>query len=510
MEKLNFYVLWSLRDTPRQFISKSNREHFQVHIPLPLPKQLVIFGLGKWKHSEATISAEVVVSDEAKAQKIGTLSRLSRRLPARHIWEGMLAMLSSILTRMNPLSPLWEMNPKFGPRMSAEYPFYGIIPFAKLNRKASGHEAFAKSFEDVDSTAVDMSHASSHEKLRLSRVNSQEEKTTWIKDCRDVRPAKRWRHTMCLSDPVTAILMGGETTDQNHCEDSMWKLEIDNDLWFPMNSSTSGPSPPCARGHSATYDPDSKAVFVYGGLREDQGYSDMYILDTLTWKWKLVTAKGKIPSLACHSATFYKKELFIFGGVQPGHYPEDIMCCNSLYIFNPEFEIWYQPIIEGNRPLRRFGHSATLLSDNLIIFGGQRATVYLNDLHILDLGFMEYRAVECENPPPLPRGFHAALPVSANRMLVSGGCSATGALQDVHIFDMDTRMWSSVASPLLCSRPRAGHSIINLGNSILSDAEKQGEHGKTQCTVLVFGGSDCSGTFYNDTIKCRVDIPANE
>lgn len=31
--------------------------------------------------------------------------------------------------------------------------------------------------------------------------------------------------------------------------------------------------------------------------------------------------------------------------------------------------------------------------------------------------------------------FHAALPVSVNRILVSGGCSAIGALQDVHIFN---------------------------------------------------------------------------
>lgn len=30
--------------------------------------------------------------------------------------------------------------------------------------------------------------------------------------------------------------------------------------------------------------------------------------------------------------------------------------------------------------------------------------------------------------------FHAAVPVSDNRILVSGGCSAIGALQDVHVF----------------------------------------------------------------------------
>lgn len=56
-----------------------------------------------------------------------------------------------------------------------------------------------------------------------------------------------------------------------------------------MNSSVSGPVPRCARGHSATYDPGSKTLFVYGGLREGQRYSELYVLNTLTWKWKLIT-----------------------------------------------------------------------------------------------------------------------------------------------------------------------------------------------------------------------------
>lgn len=38
---------------------------------------------------------------------------------------------------------------------------------------------------------------------------------------------------MCLTDPNTAILIGGETTDQNYCKDSMWKLELG--LWTVVN-----------------------------------------------------------------------------------------------------------------------------------------------------------------------------------------------------------------------------------------------------------------------------------
>ena len=59
--------------------------------------------------------------------------------------------------------------------------------------------------------------------------------------------------------------------------------------------------------------------------------------------------------LAYHSAAFYKKELYVFGGVHPSHGPGGRVCSNALYIYNPEFELWYQPIVEGDRPLPRFG-----------------------------------------------------------------------------------------------------------------------------------------------------------
>lgn len=64
--------------------SKSNRASFQVHIPLPLPKHLVIFGLGEWKRSEMTISVDVLVSADVPAQKIGTLSAQTRCVEKLH------------------------------------------------------------------------------------------------------------------------------------------------------------------------------------------------------------------------------------------------------------------------------------------------------------------------------------------------------------------------------------------------------------------------------------------
>lgn len=67
--------------------------------------------------------------------------------------------------------------------------------------------------------------------------------------------------------------------------------------------------------------------------------------------------------------------------------------------------------------------------------------------------------------------------------------------------------------PLLSSKPRAGHSLISLTGTVPShtDERDQGDgrhtYRSTQYIILVFGGSDCIGTFYDDTVKCVMEIP---
>lgn len=45
----------------------------------------------------------------------------------------------------------------------------------------------------------------------------------------------------------------------------------------------------------------------------------------------------------------------MFGGVFPRPHPEPDGCSDCLYIFNPEMAIWYQPIVNGDKPAPRSG-----------------------------------------------------------------------------------------------------------------------------------------------------------
>uniref|UniRef100_A0A4W3GC34 Uncharacterized LOC103172324 n=1 Tax=Callorhinchus milii TaxID=7868 RepID=A0A4W3GC34_CALMI len=83
---MEFYAVVSLTEPPVRLFSKFHGSYFHCQLPLPLPKQLVVFGLGNWGlHTEETyLSVEVSVSPEVKAQKIGSLSSDTRCL----VWEG--------------------------------------------------------------------------------------------------------------------------------------------------------------------------------------------------------------------------------------------------------------------------------------------------------------------------------------------------------------------------------------------------------------------------------------
>ncbi|XP_053561768.1 uncharacterized protein LOC128652826 [Bombina bombina] len=323
-----------------------------------------------------------------------------------------------------------------------------------------------------------------------------------------VSPSPRWGHNVVLCDPDTVILIGGEGINQKPCQDALWKIEIHSDFWFPMDGLCSGTVPQCSLGHTVTFDPETKKVYVYGGMREGRKFSSIYVLDTLDWKWNLLTAGGKVPTLAYHTATIYQRELYVFGGLCPQPGSEYGSCTNSLYIFNPEYKIWYQPIVEGERPLPRYGHSATLLGNRVVIFGGRRSPspIYFNDVYILDLGYMEFIPLPDTSNKPSPRCFHVSMRVSEHKLLIHGGCSTLGALKDAFILNVDNSSWSSIKFGDTLQPPRAGHTLLNLCACSLTDSDKEKGRSRGQCSVLLIGGSDGSGNFYNDTLKIQLAL----
>nr|XP_057924766.1 kelch repeat-containing protein isoform X2 [Doryrhamphus excisus] len=301
-------------------------------------------------------------------------------------------------------------------------------------------------------------------------------------------PSGRWGQTLCPIDAQTAILIGGQGARMQFCKDPMWKLCTEDMSWMAAETLAQGPTPESRIGHSSVYDPDSKRIFVFGGSKNKKWFNDVHILDTQSWKWTMVEAQGKVPPLAYHSCSMFRGELFVLGGVFPRPNPEPDGCSDSLYIFDPQLSIWYQPIVIGDTPSPRSGHSACVMQEGRIyIFGGWDTPVCYNDMFVLDLGLMEFSTVQTSGKAPSPRCWHGSAVLSNTKFLIYGGYNGNNALSDAFVFDTDTNIWTEVTLPQL-SVARAGHSFITMEMDQASGSK----------TLLVFGGGDNEGTFYAD------------
>ncbi|NWT05149.1 DRC7 protein, partial [Mionectes macconnelli] len=415
---------------------------FQAWLPLPLPKQLVVFSLGDWScySPDTSIAVDLLVSPGVAPQRVGMLEPTRRSLVWEDDWRMDIFKASlKQMDRGNPVRLVLTVNGQLLRGVSSSTPLHPFLvpettqsPVLPADDRPVGQDledpiAVKSQSSEVAARGSRPGRKDVHVPLRAlvvpyalkppsgkvessetwknspvqgpPRVHSKKPRKVLFEPTASERdldeealcsvssgnPSPRWCHAMCLSDLGTAVLIGGEGVDQQSCKDVFWKLEIDSDLWLPVGFQLQNNMPSCLHGHTATYDPDTKRIYIFGGIREDKDYSSIYILDTVTWKWLLVAAKGRIPVLTYHSATIYQKELFVFGGTFPKKASLAVgPCSNMLYVFNPEHEIWYQPISEGEKPLPRLGHSATLLKNKLLIFGGRRTSLYLSDMHILD------------------------------------------------------------------------------------------------------------------------------
>ncbi|XP_040185002.1 rab9 effector protein with kelch motifs-like [Rana temporaria] len=311
-------------------------------------------------------------------------------------------------------------------------------------------------------------------------------------------PSGRWGHTLCPADSETVILIGGQGTRMQFCKDSMWKLKTENNTWFPVEAVADGSTPEARTGHTAVFDPESCRIYVFGGSKNKKWFNDVHILDTEAWRWRIVEAQGKVPPLSYHSCSLFRGELFVYGGVFPRPNPQPDGCSDSLYIFDPQHEIWYQPIVSGTKPLARSGHTASLINRELYIFGGWDTPVCYNDLFLLDLGLMEFSPVEVNGSSPSPRSWHSAASVSDISFLIHGGYDGNQALTDTHMFNTVTKTWTALVHKSLPRSPRAGYAMLTL------PAVQEESKDCSPQELLIFGGGDNEGQFYSDTVRLQI------
>ena len=101
------------------------------------------------------------------------------------------------------------------------------------------------------------------------------------------------------------------------------------------------------------------------------------------WSWKPAPTKGNNRGMSAregHSAVAVESMLVVFGGCFLDKY-----CFNDINVLDTNKMRWVTPVVDGERPAPREGHSAALVGTSMYVFGGSGEVGYLNDVQVLDL-----------------------------------------------------------------------------------------------------------------------------
>jgi len=163
-------------------------------------------------------------------------------------------------------------------------------------------------------------------------------------------------------------------------------LDTDSNTWSKVEVSGTIPSPRAAFGGLCVF---GNSFYIFGGRDSSQRTNDLYAFDTTTNTWSQPISSGTRPAArSFHSATVVGNYMVIFGGLA-----RDNKHFNDIHLFDTTKSMWLQPKeVKGSVRERGF-HSATLINDKLYIFGGsvdfdstvQECKTILNDMIICDM-----------------------------------------------------------------------------------------------------------------------------
>ncbi|XP_064603068.1 uncharacterized protein LOC135468634 [Liolophura sinensis] len=541
MEKIKFYCVAGIHTDPVEMIRSNEGHHFGHHIALPLPDQINVFTVGEVTDFPDDHVVDLQFWYEGVQFKLGTVTKAVRNvvwerkkcddtLPEllKNSCEGEVLLEGQVKQVMgnassNRISQTYRAGKRKADNLQEELentPQNLLTISTPISKQKPGKKKAKQSNGERTPKGPTPRKGKIATRMRALRGESRTPKKNKILEeqnaekndntsegnslrwsvCKDVTsrvlpgPSRRWGHTMCVVDGKQAVLIGGQGDKHQLSKDSVWSLNTETRRWKPIKTEAECQNPELRMGHTATFDPMVRCIYVYGGSKNLKWFRDIYTLDLDNWKWQLMKVNGKAPTRAYHTTTLYRHELWIFGGVYPRPNPQPDGCSDELHIFSPVMENWYSPIVTGDKPLARSGHSATLIGDQLVVFGGWDAPVCYSDTFILDMTLLDWSQPKIVGKAPKPRSWHASCALSGQRVLIHGGYDGDLALDDTHIFNLRDKSWTHIKVDSLPS-PRTGHVAVCL--PYCHDNQEQDE-------VMVFGGGDNDGAFFTELLSLAI------
>uniref|UniRef100_A0ACD5YPX5 Uncharacterized protein n=1 Tax=Avena sativa TaxID=4498 RepID=A0ACD5YPX5_AVESA len=295
-------------------------------------------------------------------------------------------------------------------------------------------------------------------------------------------PSPRCGHTAVSIGHSKVVFFGGFVHDR--FLNDIFVYDIDKRLWYTpecTGSGSDGQAGPCPRAFHVAVSIDNK-MYIFGGRSEKASLGDLWVLDTgrAVWQWSALISFGDMPCpREFSSATVIgNSKILMYGGWDGSD------CLSDLHVLDTQSLDWKKFTVAGLVPSPRCGHSATVIDNMLVIFGGRGAnkSIFTDSWALNGIAEEEYNGGPTWTELNLSgHSMHArcghSVTSGEHHLLLFGGHVTDGWRKECIILHMGTQ-WISLQTSNEPPPPRSYHSMTCIGH-----------------WFLLFGGSDGKRTF---------------
>ena len=253
-------------------------------------------------------------------------------------------------------------------------------------------------------------------------------------------------HTLNVLPNGNLVVFGGKTTNGT-LSNTLWHYNVTSGTWGIM-ATGSQMVPPKVYQHTLTLAGDY--LYLFGGTLQHGNFShQMYRIDLQLQQWESVEYPGNPLYITGHSVVYYEEinVLLLFGGIS-----RDVArfsrLSSLLYEFDLDSQRWTQmklparaknPLPNSHLPAERAFHSAHIMGNYMVIFGGysykhnEVVTCVDDQLYFFHLGCHTWVSRRILEHWPQNRGYplnqglfgHASTIRGSNMLIISGGFQGT-------------------------------------------------------------------------------------
>ena len=235
-------------------------------------------------------------------------------------------------------------------------------------------------------------------------------------------------------------------------KNDVWEFDLTTNIWKNISPST-GTKPNGRAGHTSIY--YNNKMVVFGGSTDSSYKNDVWEFDLTDNSWNKIndgsgddanppTAPNKRHG---HASIYYNNKMVVFGGYTGSN-------VNDVWEFDLTTNVWkYISPSTGTKPNGRRYHTSIYYNNKMVVFGGSTDSSYKNDVWEFDLTDNSWNKIndgsgDDANPPTAPNKRHAHTSIYYNnKMVVFGGYTGGGRVNDVWEFNLTTNTWRDIGPP---------------------------------------------------------------